>query len=149
MSRREAPSSARTPGDRPAAAALCVRRKKGRVQLLVLTNRSGRVTLPKGRIEAGEPPAAAALREAAEEAGVRGEVTEHVGSWRHGRARQQVDGYVVRVTGRDRPLPAERWRTVRWVDVEHAAEQLAGRCPRSRDRAALRSALAAAAARVS
>jgi phosphohistidine phosphatase len=130
------------------AAALCVRRKRGRVQILLLTTRSGEATLPKGRVEPGEPPPATALREAGEEAGVRGIVAGHVGSWRHGRSRQPVEGYLVTVTRRDRAHPTERWRTVRWVDVEHAAEQLARRCPRARDRRALRSALDAAVARV-
>jgi 8-oxo-dGTP pyrophosphatase MutT (NUDIX family) len=139
----------RTTADpRQAAAALCVRRKRGRVQILLVTNRSGRATLPKGRIEAGEPPAMTALREAGEEAGIRGVVVDHVGSWRHGRSRQPVDGYLVTVTGRERPHRSERWRTVRWVDVDRATEQLARRCPRRRDRTALRAALAAATVRI-
>lgn len=128
------------------AAALCLRRKHGRVQILLVTTRSGRPTLPKGRIEAGERPSAAALREAREEAGVRGVVTDRVGMWRHGRSQQPVEGYLVAVEERGEPHPNERWRTVRWVDVERAAEQLARRCPRRRDRAAVRAVLASAAA---
>jgi 8-oxo-dGTP pyrophosphatase MutT (NUDIX family) len=135
------------PGQRRAAA-LCLRRKHGQVQLLVVSTRSGRVTLPKGRIEVGEDPAATALREAGEEAGVRGVVTEHVGSWRHGASRQHVEGYLVSVRARGRPQRSERWRNVRWVDVDTAAEQLARRCPRRTDRDALRTVLAAATALV-
>jgi 8-oxo-dGTP pyrophosphatase MutT (NUDIX family) len=130
--------------DQRRAAALCLRRKRGRLQLLLVTTRSGRPTLPKGRIEAGEAPSEAALREAGEEAGVRGVVSGHVGSWRHGDARQHVEGYVVTVRKTGRPHRSERWRTVRWVDVEKATEQLAGRCVRRADREALRSALATA-----
>jgi 8-oxo-dGTP pyrophosphatase MutT (NUDIX family) len=143
--RRSRTSAARDPRR---AAAVCVRRKRGRVQILLVTTRSGRPTLPKGRIEPGERPRATALREAREEAGVRGVVNERIGTWRHGSSRQPVEGYLVTVTERGEPHPTERWRTVRWVDVEHAAEQLARRCPRRRDRVALRSALAAAAALV-
>jgi 8-oxo-dGTP pyrophosphatase MutT (NUDIX family) len=138
------PPRGRASSDRRRAAALCLRRKRGRWQLLLVTTRSGRPTLPKGRIEAGEKAAETALREAAEEAGVRGVVTGHVGSWRHGDARQHVEGYVVRVRETARPHPSERWRTVRWVDVEKATEQLARRCVRRSDREALRSALASA-----
>jgi 8-oxo-dGTP pyrophosphatase MutT (NUDIX family) len=129
------------PPDQRRAAALCLRRKRGRWQLLLVTTRSGRPTLPKGRIEAGEAPAEAALREAGEEAGVRGVVSGHVGSWRHGGARQHVEGYVVTVRKTGRPHRDERWRTVRWVDVEQAADQLARRCVRRTDRRALRAAL--------
>jgi 8-oxo-dGTP pyrophosphatase MutT (NUDIX family) len=129
------------PPEQRRAAALCLRRKRGRWQLLLVTTRSGRPTLPKGRIEAGEAPAEAALREASEEAGVRGNVAGHVGSWRHGDGRQHVEGYVVTVRKTGRPHRDERWRTVRWVDVEEATEQLARRCVRRADREALRSAL--------
>jgi 8-oxo-dGTP pyrophosphatase MutT (NUDIX family) len=132
-------------GSRRAAAALCVRRKRGRLQLLLVTTRSGRATLPKGRVEAGEHPADTALREAREEAGVRGVVAAHLGSWCHGRAGQHVDGYLVRVRSRGRPRPSERWRKVRWVDLEPAADQLAGRCARRADRDALRTAIRTAA----
>jgi 8-oxo-dGTP pyrophosphatase MutT (NUDIX family) len=136
------------PPDQRRAAALCLRRKRGRLQLLLVTTRSGRPTLPKGRVESGEAPAEAALREAGEEAGVRGVVTGHVGSWRHGDARQHVEGYVVTVRKAGRPHRSERWRTVRWVDVDEATEQLARRCARRTDREALRSALATATALV-
>jgi 8-oxo-dGTP pyrophosphatase MutT (NUDIX family) len=141
--RRSRPAAAPDPRR---AAALCLRRKRGRVQVLLVTTRSGRPTLPKGRIEPGEPPPVTALREAREEAGVRGIVAERVGTWRHGNSRQPVEGYLVTVTQRGKPHPTERWRTVRWVDVERAAEQLARRCPRRRDRVALRAALTTAAA---
>lgn len=135
-------------GRRRAAAALCVRRKRGRVQVLLVTSRSGQPTLPKGRIEPGEEPAEAALREAAEEAGVRGDVRGHIGSWCHGRSRQPIEAYLVRVREEGRPHRSERWRRVRWVDVDRAAEQLAGRCVQRADRAAVREALASAADRL-
>ncbi|MFA9429341.1 NUDIX domain-containing protein [Egicoccus sp. AB-alg2] len=133
---------------RRAAAAVCVRRRRGRVQVLLVSTRAGRVTLPKGRVEAHEDPAAAALREAREEAGVHGAVQAHVGSWRHGDARQHVDAFVVAVRRRGRPVPSERWRTVAWVDLEHAADRLARRCATRRDRDAVRRALTAAASRL-
>ena len=57
------------------AAAVPVRRRDagGLEFLLVRTSQGGRWTFPKGRIEPGESPSAAAAREAAEEAGVDGQ----------------------------------------------------------------------------
>ena len=50
--------------------------------LLVTSRRNGRWGIPKGRIEAGETPCAAAAREAMEEAGVRGRVSsDAIGSF--------------------------------------------------------------------
>jgi 8-oxo-dGTP pyrophosphatase MutT (NUDIX family) len=47
--------------------------------LLLRRARSGRWRLPKGGVESGETPDEAALREVAEEAGVRAEVQAHMG----------------------------------------------------------------------
>jgi 8-oxo-dGTP pyrophosphatase MutT (NUDIX family) len=133
---------------RRAAAAVCLRRRKGRVEVLLVSSRSGQVTLPKGRIEAGERPREAALREAREEAGVRGVASRRVGSWCHGRARQPVDGYLVTVTGEGRQHPAERWRHVRWVELRRATRALSQRCATAADERALRAALREAADRL-
>jgi 8-oxo-dGTP pyrophosphatase MutT (NUDIX family) len=60
-------------------AALCWRERKGEVQVLLVTSRdSGRWVLPKGWPIDGLTPAEAALREAWEEAGVRGRASEVV-----------------------------------------------------------------------
>jgi 8-oxo-dGTP pyrophosphatase MutT (NUDIX family) len=129
------------------AAAVCLRRRRGRLQVLLVTSRSGHVTLPKGRIEDGEHPRETALREAGEEAGVRGVVSRHVGSWRHGRGSQPVEGFLVDVKARSRPHPTERWRRVRWVDLDTAVEALGERCPSDADRTSLRAAMSRAADR--
>jgi 8-oxo-dGTP pyrophosphatase MutT (NUDIX family) len=129
------------------AAAVCLRRRRGRLQVLLVTSRSGHVTLPKGRIEDGEHPRETALREAGEEAGVRGVASRHVGSWRHGRGSQPVEGFLVDVRGRSRPHPTERWRRVRWVDLDAAVEALGERCPSEADRTSLEEALSHAADR--
>ncbi|WP_237361717.1 NUDIX hydrolase [Rhizobium gallicum] len=62
------------------AGAVCLRRdRKGQIRvLLVGSRRSGRWGLPKGHIEPGENSRAAAQREAFEEAGVTGLVSDEV-----------------------------------------------------------------------
>lgn len=78
--------------------ALCWRRKRGRVQVLLITSRdTGRWVIPKGWPISGLNPAEAAAREAWEEAGVEGEVaSDGLGSF----------GYR-KVLGADRALPCE------------------------------------------
>jgi 8-oxo-dGTP pyrophosphatase MutT (NUDIX family) len=67
--------SARMGGPRTQHGALCWRERNGKIQvLLVSSRRTGRWVIPKGWPEDGEAPAASALREAAEEAGVEGTV---------------------------------------------------------------------------
>ena len=56
-------------------AAVCYRiRDDGRVEFLLVRTRAGRWTFPKGGVDGDPTPAAAAAREAYEEAGVRGRV---------------------------------------------------------------------------
>lgn len=49
------------------------------IQLLLIADRYGNWTLPKGHIETGETPPVAALREIAEETGVEGQVIAPLG----------------------------------------------------------------------
>ena len=62
---------------RPQCAALCWRMVKGRLRILLVTSReTGRWVIPKGWPITGLGDAASAAREAWEEAGVRGEVSD-------------------------------------------------------------------------
>jgi 8-oxo-dGTP pyrophosphatase MutT (NUDIX family) len=62
------------------AGALCFRvSSKGEQQvLLVGSHRNGRWGLPKGHIDPGEPSHEAAAREAYEEAGIRGDISDAI-----------------------------------------------------------------------
>jgi uncharacterized protein len=65
--------------------------------LLVTSRDTGRWVLPKGNVERGEEPRAAALREAAEEAGIWGVVAEiSAGKYRYDK--RLADGTVRRTT---------------------------------------------------
>lgn len=105
-------------------AALAVRRPDDGRYLLVST-RDGRWTLPKGARAKGELPAAAALREAAEEAGVADAVlTGRSVVYRHqtaGGQRQKVVAFQADLGRLRRPARAERWRRRRWVSAAEAA----------------------------
>jgi len=57
-----------------AAGGVVFRRKDGAVEIQLIEDRFGKITLPKGRMEAGETPEETALREIAEETGIRGRI---------------------------------------------------------------------------
>ena len=56
------------------AAAIPYRRKNGKLQICLVTSRSGAWTFPKGTIEIGDSSEETALKEAGEEAGLTGAV---------------------------------------------------------------------------
>lgn len=120
------------PGSIPEiAAAVCVQRRDGRPQtLLVRTSDGARWTFPKGRRDPGETLAQTAAREAAEEAGATGAVSEtrlidyrHAPSRHAGRTDDLVAAFLL-VVHRVGPS-AEPGRDPTWFDLSTAQEKLA------------------------
>jgi 8-oxo-dGTP pyrophosphatase MutT (NUDIX family) len=112
-------------GTRRQAAVIPYRIRNARVEVaLVTTSRGKGWIVPKGSIDNGERPRDAAIREAEEEAGLRGVVARKpVGRYRHvnGNGPCRVDVYLMRVT-----KVRERWleddvRRRRWMRVRDAA----------------------------
>lgn len=66
------------------ACPVVLREKDGAVQILVFRHPAGDIQLVKGTIEPGEDPAAAAVRELAEESGITGRVSRELGLWESG-----------------------------------------------------------------
>lgn len=95
--------------------------------LLVTSRRTGLWGIPKGTIEAGESAATAALREAQEEAGVTGEISQAcIGRYFYSKGEPEklyeVHVHGLRVQAQGEPDEMERNRRMRWAP---AAETLA------------------------
>lgn len=110
------------------AAVIPYRIRKERIEVALVTTATGKGWIvPKGSVDVGERPRDAAIREAEEEAGLRGIVARKpVGCYHHekGNDVRRVDVYAMRVT-----TVLERWledgvRRRRWMDISDAADRL-------------------------
>jgi 8-oxo-dGTP pyrophosphatase MutT (NUDIX family) len=68
-------------GERIHVAAICYRLKNDEPEFLLVRTRGGRWTFPKGGVDGDATTAAAAAREAYEEAGVKGEIEDQPFHW--------------------------------------------------------------------
>ncbi|WFU11945.1 NUDIX hydrolase (plasmid) [Rhizobium sp. CB3090] len=128
-------SSKRVPGtladiDVEQAGAVCLRRtNRGAVQvLLVSSKRNGHWGLPKGHIEPGETSSVTAEREAFEEAGARGIVTEEpFGSFTYVKdnnlRRYRVTAHLIEVQSMARSYPEKGTRKLRWFSLDDAVAE--------------------------
>jgi len=106
------------------AGGLVVRVHDGRRRfLLVQARRSDAWVLPKGRIERGESAKGCAVREVAEEAGVRARVVDRLGSqaFHNGRRPVHVVYYLMRYV---REVRASEDRARKWLSYGQARETL-------------------------
>ena len=120
-----------SPSTRRYVAAICYRLRDGQIEFLLVRTRAGRWTFPKGRVEDDRTRAAAAAREAYEEAGVLGRVdalpfasyihskNPHV---RGSRDESTVDAHLCEV--RELHEPEESYRTPTWFSVEKSKRRL-------------------------
>jgi 8-oxo-dGTP pyrophosphatase MutT (NUDIX family) len=117
-----------------------VRRMRGRWWIAAIRpagKRPGVWALPKGRVDAGEEPAATAVREVAEETGLAGDLEGKLGdvryvyTWEGRRIFKIVSFYLLRHrSGRIDDVPAEHRHEVaeaRWLPLEEAPRLLAYR----------------------
>ncbi len=110
------------------AGALCLRYRKdgGRQVLLVGSQRDGRWGLPKGHVDEGEATHRAAAREAFEEAGARGEISDAiVGSFVYSKdsspSQYRVIVHVLNVTAVEDVYPEKGLRPRKWFPLSDAA----------------------------
>ncbi len=115
-------------------AALVYRRDGGALRFLVITSRgSGRWIIPKGWPQVGRTLAETALREAYEEAGVRGAVwPEPVGDYSYSKTdlppgqlnHFTVAVYAVEFSDQEKNWPERDQRVCEWVSPEEAARRV-------------------------
>jgi phosphohistidine phosphatase len=110
------------------AAVIPYRIRKKRVEVALITTSAGRGwVLPKGSVDDDEHPREAAIREAEEEAGLRGVVARKpVGRYQQtkGNSLRSVDVYIMRVTRELEHWLEDKIRRRRWMRVPDAADRL-------------------------
>lgn len=110
------------------AAVIPYRIRKARVEVALVTTSTGKGWIvPKGSVDEGERPRDAAIREAEEEAGLRGVVARKpVGRYLHTKRKslRRVDVYVMRVTRELEHWLEDNVRRRRWMRVPDAADHL-------------------------
>lgn len=115
------------PAERRVVAAVCYRREaNGEIEFLLVRTRAGRWTFPKGGVDGDPTAAAAAAREAHEEAGVRGRVEPFAFTrYRHYKSRGEahtVNAHLCKVLHLE--TPRETYRAPRWFSAEKAKRRL-------------------------
>lgn len=112
------------------AGAICCRRdKKGRLHILLVgSRRNGRWGVPKGHLDPGEATAAAAAREAFEEAGASGAVDKAVfGSFTYRKEGSshlyRVSVHLLEVASVANSYPEKSVRKSRWFPAKVAAAE--------------------------
>lgn len=109
---------------RQQAAVIPYRIRKERLEVALVTRSGGKGWIvPKGSVDAGERPRDAAIREAEEEAGLRGVVTRKpLGRYRHvtGRRPCRVEVYSMRVTKVLEHWLEDKLRRRRWMRIPDA-----------------------------
>lgn len=117
------------------ACAVPYRVHSGRIEVCIVTSmKKRRWTFPKGIIEADETPIEAALKEAWEEAGVRGSVVGHsLGAYERRKLgmRIVVECYLMHVEREFQAWPESPFRQRTWVPLEEAADVVG--CPAQRE----------------
>lgn len=99
--------------------------ENGRIKILLITakDKNNVWVLPKGRIEPGESPQKAALREMEEEAGVKGRITKSLGTVP--RIKQSgehilTEYFLVRVNKTNKKKYAGEGRLINWLPLSEA-----------------------------
>jgi len=109
----------------PQAACVPFRPAASRYEILLITTRKGKWTIPKGIVDPGETPTETAAKEAWEEAGVRGEVEgEVIGVFHYHKWGEElrVEVFLMRVEEIADDFEDVDFRERRWLDPEDAVK---------------------------
>ena len=115
------------------AAVFPLRRHRGRLQVLLINNRSrSRMIIPKGIIENGDSPIETARKEALEEAGIEGIVFhESVGHYSYTKwdGICRVEVFMMKVDIIHDRWPESAFRNRQWLPIESALTVMDSRIP--------------------
>ncbi|MUT66658.1 NUDIX hydrolase [Paenibacillus sp. NEAU-GSW1] len=103
------------------------RNEAGELQIQLIQDRYGKVSLPKGKMEAGETVEQTALREIAEETGLTGVIIEPIDQIKYqyhddvkGTVDKEVHYYLVEAVGGSLQAQVEEIRGVEWFEPMEA-----------------------------
>jgi 8-oxo-dGTP pyrophosphatase MutT (NUDIX family) len=132
---RKAPAIKIPVKDQTSAGGVVYRNDRGGVEVVIVAVGNNRWQLPKGLVDKGESPEAAAVREAREEGGVTSEVVqliETIEYWYAGldngirvRFHKRVHLFLLRYVSGDPKDHDWEVHEARWVPIEDATSQLA------------------------
>ncbi|WNQ13444.1 NUDIX hydrolase [Paenibacillus aurantius] len=99
----------------------------GGLEIQMIQDRYGVITLPKGKMEPGETIEETALREIVEETGIRGRIVQHLETVRYpytspekGNVDKEVHYYLVEALGGELQAQLEEIRGVEWLPPHEA-----------------------------
>jgi len=102
-------------------------------QVLLITTRRGKWTLPKGIVDPGETPEETACKEAFEEAGVRGEIDgDAIGGFTYSKWGEELTAqvYLLKVHETLDRFEEEEFRDRRWLERDEALQVIRNRMRR-------------------
>lgn len=101
--------------------------EQGELQIQLIQDRYGKVSLPKGKMEAGETVEQTALREIEEETGLKGVIVAPIDQIKyqyehseHGTVNKEVHYYLVEAVGGKHQAQVEEIRGVDWFEPMEA-----------------------------
>jgi 8-oxo-dGTP pyrophosphatase MutT (NUDIX family) len=104
-------------------------RNVGHIEILLIHDRFGAITLPKGKQEAGESIEETALREIEEETGVIGEIISKIQTIsyaythpNHGKIEKEVTYYLVKTDTKQITPQIEEIDAVAWYPIQEVVE---------------------------
>jgi 8-oxo-dGTP pyrophosphatase MutT (NUDIX family) len=112
----------------PQASAVPYRLRAGGPEYLLITTRKGRWIFPKGIIDPGETPQETALKEAHEEAGIRGRLGPTIGTYDYEKweSRCEVTVFLLEVEAEDSEWLEGAVRRRAWFSYHEAREKITG-----------------------
>ena len=109
------------------AGGVVYRNSDGKLEIQMIQDRYGKITLPKGKIEPGESIEQTALREIREETGLVGRIKEALATVRYqyelpqaGKVDKEVHYFLVEAVGGEQKAQEEEIRGVQWLSPEDA-----------------------------